>query len=387
MLLVDGSDYDAFNIMRDTTAAGSDDYDLFINNSYTTAQLAAEGNFIDLTGVEYVDLEKPYWSQGYNWSSSVGGHQYLATGKGFLGFYRSICITCFNKSLFQRFGVEEPYAKVLEGAWTVDYQNSVASLFYEDLNGNGVRDEADRYGYVTNGVRDTGINDGFWAALDLRLVGKDEEGWYIPTMDLDKFSSAIDKLLALLYGDGSGRFGEAMNDTPTLKCFTEGRAAMINNFLNFAESGRAREMEDDYGILPMAKSSEDQSEYYALDQDQFIVYGIPLTVPEDRIDKIGIFLEAYASESFAVVRPAYYEIALSQKYANDRESVEMLDLVTNSVYVDPAILYLTMSPINIYFLRDLIAGGQNTTASSYAKVEKTFRKFLEKLNKLYGMEG
>lgn len=382
-LLVNGSDYDAFYEMRSTINAGSDDYDLFINNSYTSAQMAAEGCFVDLKSLEYIDLEKPYWSQGYNWASSVGGRQFLATGKGFLGFYRHIFITCFNKTLFQRYGVEEPYQSVLEGKWTIDLQNSIASGFYSDLNGNGKKDAADQYGYVTNGVRETGINDGFWAALDMRAVSKDEGDWYIAAFDLEKVSDGVDKLLALLHGEGSGLFGENLNDGPVTKIFTEGRAAMINNMLNFAESGVAREMEDEYGIVPMAKASEEQSEYYALDQDQFIVYGIPITVPADRTDNIGMFLEAYASESFATVRPAYYETALSKKYANDQESVEMLDIITNSVLIDPAILYLTLSPINIYFLRDIIASGENTTASSYARVGKTFEKFMEKFNKVY----
>ncbi|MCR5262351.1 MAG: hypothetical protein K6D94_00640, partial [Clostridiales bacterium] len=169
--------------------------------------------------------------------------------------------------------------------------------------------------------------------------------------------------------------------------FFQGRAAMRNASVGFAESANARNMEDDYGFLPMAKATEEQSEYYSLDQDQFIVYGVPLTVPDDRTGNMGIFIEAFASESYATVRPAYYEIALTQKYMNDEESIQMLDIVTNSMLVDPAILYLTMSPINIYFLRDIINKGQNTAASDFAKQEKSFNKFIEKVNKAYGWEG
>ena len=98
------------------------------------------------------------------------------------------------------------------------------------------------------------------------------------------------------------------------------------------------------------------------------------------------FIEAYASESYATVRPAYYEIALTQKYMNDEESVRMLDIVTNSMLVDPAILYLVMSPVNIYFLREIINKGTNTAASDFAKKEKSFIKFIDKVNKAYGKE-
>ena len=161
---------------------------------------------------------------------------------------------------------------------------------------------------------------------------------------------------------------------------------MRNASVGFAESGNARNMEDDYGFLPMAKATEEQKEYYSLDQDQFIVYGVPLTVSTDRIESLGAFIEAYASESYATVRPAYYEIALTQKYMNDEESVRMLDIVTNSMLVDPAILYLVMSPVNIYFLREIINKGTNTAASDFAKKEKSFIKFIDKMNKAYGKE-
>ena len=385
-LIKGGGDYDAYNELKVTVQAGSDDFDLFVNNSYTSATASADGFFVEISQMEHIDREKPYWSQGYNWSASNGGRQYLLTGSGFLGFYRFMCATVFNKSMFARYDVALPYQTVIDGLWTVDAQIDLAKKFYADLNGDGVKDEGDNYGYVTNAVRDTGINDGFWASLDLRVIGKDEDGWYCSVFDAEKFSIAIDKLLGLIYSDGSGTFGEKLNDTPVGDIFFQGRAAMRNASVGFAESANARNMEDDYGFLPMAKATEEQKEYYSLDQDQFIVYGVPLTVSADRIESLGAFIEAYASESYATVRPAYYEIALTQKYMNDEESVRMLDIVTNSMLVDPAILYLVMSPVNIYFLREIINKGTNTAASDFAKKEKSFIKFIDKVNKAYGKE-
>ena len=118
-----------------------------------------------------------------------------------------------------------------------------------------------------------------------------------------------------------------------------------------------------------------------------IVYGLPVTLPEDRIDSIGIFLEAFASESYANVKPAYYETALTEKYMNDEESKQMLNLITDSLYIDPAILYIGMSPINVNTLRSLLSKGENTIASTLAKQEKSMQKFIDKINKAYGAEG
>ena len=53
---------------------------------------------------------------------------------------------------------------------------------------------------------------------------------------------------------------------------------MSNARLHAVESGEFRDMEDDYGIVPMPKASEEQDRYYTLAQDQVIVYGLPITL-------------------------------------------------------------------------------------------------------------
>jgi hypothetical protein len=145
-------------------------------------------------------------------------------------------------------------------------------------------------------------------------------------------------------------------------------------------------MAEDYGIVPMPKADEAQDRYYTLAPDQVIVYGLPITLPEERVGNVGIFLEAFASESFSTVKPAYYEIALTGKYVNDEESVGMLNLITDSLYIDPAILYIGMSPINVTTLRTILGSGQNNIASTLEKNMKMMQKFIEKINRAYGAE-
>ena len=61
--------------------------------------------------------------------------------------------------------------------------------------------------------------------------------------------------------------------------------------------------------------------------------------------------------------------------------------VTDSLYIDPAILYLSMSPINVNTLRTLLSKGENNIASTLAKQEKSMQKFIDKVNKAYGSVG
>ncbi len=379
-----GADNSASQALTNLVTAGSDDFDLFCSNSYTTVLLAVNGILTELTQLEHLDLTKEYWSQGFNETASIGGKQYVCTGPMALGFYRYLMVGFFNKSMFDRFGVEYPYDTVLEGGWTLEAQNALAQVFYTDTNGDGTRDADDTYGFYTRANNDTSINDGYWGSLNLRTISKDENGYYVYDINQENFVNGLDNLLALMQGDGS--FSNADNDTAIHQKFSEGTAAMCNARLHVVEDDKLRNMEDDYGVLPLPKADENQENYYSLAQDQFLVYAIPLSVQQAGLEDIGMFLEAFASESFNVVRPAYYEIALTSKYMNDAESAAMLDLVANNMYIDPAILYLSYFNLNVGTLRNILKAGENTIASTIASNQKVMAKTVDRLNKSYGME-
>lgn len=379
-----GADNSASQALTNLVTAGSDDFDLFCSNSYTTVLLAVNGILTELTQLEHLDLTKEYWSQGFNETASIGGKQYICTGPMALGFYRYLMVGLFNKSLFDRFGVEYPYDTVLEGGWTLEAQNALAQVFYTDTNGDGTRDADDTYGFYTRASNDTSINDGYWGSLNLRTISKDENGYYVYDINQENFVNGLDNLLALMTGDGS--FSNAANDTAIHQKFSEGTVAMCNARLHVVEDDKLRSMEDDYGVLPLPKADENQENYYSLAQDQFLVYAIPLSVQQTGLEDIGMFLEAFASESYKVVRPAYYEIALTSKYMNDAESAAMLDLVANNMYIDPAILYLSYFNLNVGTLRNILKAGENTIASTIASNQKVMAKTVDKLNKSYGAE-
>ena len=54
----------------------------------------------------------------------------------------------------------------------------------------------------------------------------------------------------------------------------------------------------------------------------------------------GMILEDMSFYSMELVRPAYFEKTLSGKIARDEDSIEMLEIITQSVAYDPAFLLL-----------------------------------------------
>ena len=99
-----------------------------------------------------------------------------------------------------------------------------------------------------------------------------------------------------------------------------------------------RSMDAEYGIIPIPKFDEKQTNYYSHAHDQFIVYGI-INKSGSNYDNLGAVLECMAIESERTVKNAYFEIALKGKYSKDQQSWDMLDMIVKNIKIDAGLLY------------------------------------------------
>jgi len=142
-------------------------------------------------------------------------------------------------------------------------------------------------------------------------------------------------------------------------------------------------MEDDYGILPYPKLDEAQQNYHVNSMDNYSLLSVPVTVSEEDLEFVGHIVEALNIESKNSVFPAYYEIALTDKYARDMESVEMLEIIMDSRTYDFSILhghYFAQLP---YMFRNLLREKSTNFASTYAAAQTKMETGLENLLKEY----
>ena len=362
--------------------AGSSEYDLLAGAAYLVLQYSLEGLFCDLTQLEYLDLSQDYWMQDYNDVISYNDKQYSATGMIALSTYRFAFVTMFNKNEFDDKQVPYLYEAVNNGEWTLDYQSALAEDFYQDLNGDGKKDEEDFYGLITAPYIST---DPYWASCDLHIVEKNADGEYEYTLDSSRLSSATDKILQLFYESGTYVYPHTNYDAEQddILAFSNGMGAMCTTRLVAAEQGDIRNMEDLYGIVPMPKYDKSQAEYGTLMHDQFTVFAIPATAEAERFDMIGATLEVMASESARTVKPAYYEIALKRKYMSDPVAWEMLDLIFNTVRIDAGIVYTNALGNPHDQLRQIITSKKNTVASKFKRMDTTVSRNLSKMEKKF----
>ena len=385
--LTSGNDnYEITEEIRKQVQAGTDEYNLFANSVYATIMYTADNLFQDMTDLQYLDLEQPYWSQGFNEAASIGDAQYFATGAICLSLYRFIFVTFFNKNIFDENQIPYLYDVVNDGKWTLDYQREISQNIYVDLNGDGVKDANDRYGFITNHNM-IGV-DAYWSSCQLDILGKDEDNFLKYAVNVERLSAAIDKINLLIW-ENDGFYGVPKGGSDTEQdtictMFAQDQAAMTTLRLIHVESEDMRNMTSLYGIVPVPKLDETQENYYSYAHDTMTAYGIPLTVIGDELEMVGAFLEAMASESYRTVTPAYYELALKTKYVSDEQSVKMLDDIVNNFYVDAGVLYTKQISSFHQNMRTWIGSGKNTVASMIKATEKVIAKQLKALNEGIG---
>ena len=140
-----------------------------------------------------------------------------------------------------------------------------------------------------------------------------------------------------------------------------------------------REMQHDYGILPLPKYDESQSGYVTNIQSSATVTCVMKTVPDDRIEMVGAVIEGWASETYRTVITPFIETALKLKYSRDDYSSQVIDIVFDTAGLNFLEMYggNTGDIYGSAFVNP-ISSGKNKFASSIAKNIEKAQKALDK---------
>ena len=385
-----GDAYAVSTELRNAASNGEAYFDIAANSTYSTIMYTSENIFLDLTECDYLDLDAIYWSQGYNESASIGNSQYLATGALALSLYRLMFITFYNKTLLAEAQYENLYTVVDEGRWTLDYQIQLSKDLYKDADGSGTVSEGDTVGFAGSTLS---YLDPYWSSCDIQIITKDADNHFVYSLDSEKLSNTIDKLIVLFHQSNAWfdrSSGDDGKQTAMSNLFTSGNVGTATLRLGLVETEQFISMQDEYGIIPMPKYDENQEKYYTFLHDQFTSIGISSvhSSDEEKVQMLGAVLEAMALESYKTVIPAYYEVALKGRYLDDSDSWRMLDMIYENVKVDAGVLYTKNLGSIHQTPRDMIDTGKNSITSLLKAINRQIEKqFLPKLlNELLALE-
>jgi len=310
---------------RATISAGDDAYDMISTRCVEAYQYAQRGLLYSVSHLQYVDLTKNYWYESLNDTLTVGNKRYFAVGASTPTLNDFTGCLLFNKDMFTDLGLEFPYELVSSGKWTFDRFRELAKMGIKDINGDGIMDENDSFGYVSDPRY---VLPSFWVSSGNLSIKKDDSDIpYFAIPGNERFISAVQVIFEMMHDENIWhRTGEGKSG---IELFENNRSLFTYSTLFILEG--LRSMETDFGILPHPKLNEQQDNYYA--HVSFAdIPTIPIT--NKNLDYTGIIIEALAGKSAEIVVPAYYEIMLKTKIARDEGSEAMLDIIFNNRVMD-----------------------------------------------------
>lgn len=321
---------DYMNTVKTSVLAGDKAFDIIAGLSVIMPILLQDGMFVDLLDVPHLDFEKPWWPASLLDELELYGKLYLASGEASLGVLSGMMCMFFNKTMIESSKLDDPYKLVQDGAWTIDKLEKMASSVYADTNGDGAVNAGDTYGFV---MTNTNHVNNFIDAFDLKMVERDKDGTPKLVFGNEKVASAIERLCTMLK-DVPGIALEKEGQTVYTNMFRDGLALFTS--AEFKDNKILRDVTDDYGVIPYPKWDEAQADYYCASRSTFTLFGIPITADPE---VSGAILEAFGSESYRTVSPAFYEVALKVKYSRDDISAQMYDLIKSSVRFSFGVTY------------------------------------------------
>lgn len=359
-------------------SAGEDAYDLVYARMIDVTGLLAGGNFIDFFTIPNIDLDKPWWDQNSVEKLSVLGKLYLVASDINIIDKDATASIVFNKKYAADYNFPNLYDIVEKGDWTMDTMMGLYKGRTVDLDGNGIIDANDIYGFL--GKHD--VTASFYMGGGGTFVSKDEDDMpYISFEDERNYDIAM-KIFEIIY-DKENFYNQHLMQKPVddplfEKMFPDGHGLFYWTRLDGITAMRASETE--FGILPIPKYNTEQEKY--LNMVSVHTSGL-MTIPKTATDtdRTGLILEALAAESKYTLIPAYIETALKGKYVRDVESEAMLDIIFANRAFDLGDVY-NFGGLAGNFLS--IAGTGNTDiASFYEKNKKAtvsaIDKFIEKI--------
>ncbi len=376
------------NILSQAVATTDNSFQLAATHSSYNARVTLNDQYWDLRKFEdQINLEAPWWSASWVENATVNNKLFYITGDVSLTMWEELYAVFFNRQIARDHAenVGDLYQTVRDGEWTLEKLAELSDLYIDD--GDDERDADDVYGLLINrhSMRT------FVTSCDLPIAKRNDEGGFdLIFMDdehAEKVTDVYTQLYELIY-ENDGTWDSLLTDgdyTEMLHIFTNDNALFMTGTLQNAATLRHADME--FGILPFPKYDLDQETYLSHSYDGLSSFAIPACATEPAM--CAKVLDAMGAESKTSVIPAYYEVVLQGRVAQDAESKEMLNIIREHLYFDFGFIYsdalkYTGGAGPFALFGDALRNGSESLASSWASVsDGYFNQLQEIMDKFY----
>ena len=348
--------------------AGDDNYDAAIDHTNHIASGITNQFLLPITEIPYINTDKSWWNKGLIESSAVNGKPYFLMGDISYSWKNATWVLCFNKRLYEEYNLEEPYAMVRDGKWTLDKLESHCRDITKDLNGDSKLDKDDQWGLLSSNTAGIGLV----TSTGITTIGTAKDGSLEYLLENERNINVLGAIRKFITNNDLQLRAEDITGssniwTDIINIFRDGRALYRISVLGDVVG--LRDMKDDFGILPLPKYDEEQDSYYTTVQAWNIgAYIIPASASNP--ERTGAIIEYMGSLSKDTITKAYYDVTLNGKVARDDESSEMLDIIFNSAMTTDIGLAFNIGDIT-NTLKSMINSDTDNIASTLASTKES----------------
>lgn len=330
--------------------SGQDLYDICIYRPFDAAEHAGEEYLLDLSTIEYIDLEHECWDQNATAQLSISNSTYFTVSDFLIQDKDRTDVLFYNREMARQAGEPMFEDLVKSGDWTVERFGALVKKFSKDGNGNNALGEyrADGTGdYFGVGLPSHATFATFAFGAGMKLSELDENGRVTIVDSQETAGNIIGALGEFLFNKQQSLF---INDLKPVDykahCQLFGNSKMIFCADVLSSLDRIHEGEPmaamidfEYSFLPFPKYAAGMDTWYVSTPSG--TTGAVVAIPKTVLDssKSGFFLQALSEASTSTSLFAFYEQKCKIQNSQDELASEMLDIVFDTVRYDIAAMY------------------------------------------------
>ena len=347
--------------------SGSQDAFDLVGQYTPAAPIGAMKNlYTNLSDIEYLDWERPWWPQDIQESCHINNNVYFITGDITGTLVRNIHCIIGNLDLANNYSLPNLYDLVDNMEWTFDKFAELSLGTIQGINPDGSACYSVTF---PNNVE----YDSLFYGAGFRFVDHDADGKLIMSEGLksDRLETWYQTCQSFLL-DNTDVEILAINGA---NGFTSGNVLFHCGGISDVQNS-LQDVNFDFAVLPFPLYDKDQEEYYTITSYWVSMYSIPTNAADPK--QSAAVLECLSSYGYRYITPVIYQEAFQYRYLDTLENANMFDLLHNTLVFDPGRLFADQ--INCFAgFRQAAQTSYTAWSSYYAKNSKVWDKGLSNI--------
>ncbi len=360
-------------------ASGDSTVDIYALLQSSCLALATQGAYLNLLNVPYLNTDSSWWNSTWNEATEFNNARYTIVGNtNTTVVQKTMCCFVNMDILKEQFPTNTPdlYSVVNNGEWTLEYVQTLVKNVYED-NGTvaGVPDKDDTFGITVANISQPA--QALLTSMGFNYTVKDASGNVSLALVTENNIDIMEKIHDFFKPDKEGIYRP--EEWPAVyeyaNLFAKGRQMMAMSPMFTAERLTATDI--DYIVLPMPKNDVTQDGYRSSSQDSHTFCSI--SSASDSAEHSAAVLEYMGYLSKKDLTPKYYDVIYKIRYASNKDTMALFDMIINNIVFDFAICWTSSLNRIMHNVRGLAADSSKGITSGLTSIENVTKGYLENL--------